>query len=93
MLIYIATWKQGREVQLDNIISYNHSMQEALKQAKEHCEANNVFAYVYRVVIKCQNKKDVCSILAGKAEFKEWQTLYCCYMNDGEVSTTRYRLA
>lgn len=92
MLIYISAHTGGEAPAELGIIGFNHSMAKALAECKKHADDNDVKCVVYRVVLRCNNKRDVCEILAGKAKFNHWQTLFTCIPTEDGVSVKRHRL-
>ncbi len=92
MLIYIVSCCDDQIPDSDRIISFDPYQSDALDKAKLHCMQNNVETKVQRVQIVCRNKEDICRILTGRAQFKDWNTIFTCNMKDGSISVKRYSL-
>lgn len=92
MLIYISAHMGGPTPAEIGIIGFNHSMSKALEEAKEYCDTNDAKTIVYRVVLKCHNKRDVCEILSGRAKYSQWQTLFTCIPTEDGVTARRHAI-
>lgn len=91
MLVYLVAKANDYQILPEKVCSWHPCATDALRNAEKEVSTGGA-ATVYRIKVRLRNKRDVCSLLAGKLVYDTWDTVFTCRSVEGDVVVRRHKL-